>query len=153
MPQGARLDKTYHVVWYALGRLAHPRRSEETMNIWFALAAGTSAATCALHLVLGGRVVARPLLDVRGLGVVPKFTAYYCWHLVTIAIAVVAIAFALAAAFPAAAPFGLAAAMVSAAFSLWSLAMVALYRLPLRLFPQWLLFLPAAGAGLAGALS
>ena len=122
------------------------------VNTYFAAAAILSAFTCLIHATLGGRGTAGPLLAARELGKVAKFTAYYCWHLVTITLAGIALAFWLAASDPAVEALAIFATAGTAAFALWSLAMIVLFRLRLWHFPQWALFLPAAGLGLAGFL-
>lgn len=55
------------------------------MNIWFLMAGLFSFAVCLTHIILGGREAARPLLD-ADLRAIPKYTNYYCWHMVTIII-------------------------------------------------------------------
>ena len=67
------------------------------MNGRFLGAAAIAGLTCVIHVWLGGREVAQPLLASGGLGKVPKFTNYYCWHLVTIVLAGLALAFGLVA--------------------------------------------------------
>ena len=54
------------------------------MRSWFIGATLLSFATCAIHVVAGGRFVAQPLLQANDLARIAKFTNYYCWHLVTI---------------------------------------------------------------------
>jgi nitrate reductase NapE component len=122
-------------------------------NPWFATAAGLAATTCLLHVVLGGREAARPLLAAAGLGEIAKFTNYYCWHLVTIAIAALAVAFAMAARPEGSGEMATFAAMISVLFAFWSLAMIGRYRLSVWRFPQWALFAPIASLGLAGLLT
>lgn len=61
-------------------------------------AAVTALITWATHTFVGGVYVARPLLADRGLPKAAKWLAYYCWHLVTMMIAVIAAVFAAAAA-------------------------------------------------------
>jgi hypothetical protein len=120
------------------------------MNWFFLAAAILSTAIGVLHVIAGGRVAARPLLEASGLRTTAKFTSYYCWHLVTIAIAALAVAFAVAAASEASRDVAMLATAVSGLFAAWSLVMIATFRLSLWGFPQWLLFLSVAGLGLAG---
>jgi len=122
------------------------------VNTYFVAAAVLSTFTCLIHATLGGRETVGPLLAARELGKVAKYTAYYCWHLVTITLAGIALSFWLAAGDPAVEALAIFATFAVAAFALWSLAMISLFKLRLWHFPQWALFLPAAGLGLAGLL-
>lgn len=120
------------------------------MNFWFLAAASLSAVICAIHVILGGREAARPLLAARDIDRVAKFTNYYCWHLVTIAIAAISVAFALASRPQADSEIAHIASGTALAFVAWSFIMMARYRLNPLQFPQWALFLPVACLGLAG---
>lgn len=122
------------------------------MNWLLAAAAAVSVLTCLIHLVLGGREIARPLLAADGLRRVPKYTAYYCWHLVTITLAGLALAFAVAARPDGSRDLALFATGGAALFAAWSLGMIARFRLRPWHFPQWALFLPITALGLAGLL-
>lgn len=119
------------------------------MNAWLALAAALAAATALIHLVLGGRHVAAPLLAAERLHAVPKFTMYYCWHLVTIVLAALALAFGLVATGLGSRDLAIFATGGAALFCLWSLGMIGLFRLRIAHFPQWVLF---AAITLSGAI-
>jgi len=120
------------------------------MNIWLALAAVFAAATTLIHFVLGGRHVAAPLLATERLHAVPKFTMYYCWHLVTIVLAALALAFGLAASGHASRDLALFATIGAALFCLWSLGMIGLFHLRIAHFPQWALFAAITLSGTIG---
>lgn len=122
------------------------------MNGWFAAAAGLSAFTCGLHVIVGGRIAARPLLAATDLGRIVKFTTYYCWHLVTIAIGALAVAFACSARAGAATDLAVFATVIAFLFAMWSLGMIAKFRLSLVQFCQWILFFPVGVLGLIGSL-
>ncbi len=77
-------------------------------------------------------------------------TAYYAWHMVTITIAALALAFAMAATTADARDLALFASAGALIFALWSILMIAIHKLKPFLFPQWLLFLPIAATGFAG---
>lgn len=121
------------------------------MNMWFAAAAVLAVLTCGIHVVLGGREAARPLLIASNLDLGAKYTNYYCWHLVTIVIGALAFAYGYSAwtAEPGLALFATAMAFL---FAAWSLGMIALFRLRPFQFGQWALFLPMAALGLVGGL-
>jgi len=56
------------------------------MTNWFTLSAGILAGVTAfIHLITGGKEVARPLL-LSSIDEVAKLTLYACWHLVTVAL-------------------------------------------------------------------
>jgi hypothetical protein len=120
------------------------------MNLWLALAAALAAFTTLVHAALGGRHVAAPLLASDGLHAVPKFTMYYCWHLVTIVLAALALAFALTATGQGSRDLAVFATVGAGLFGLWNLAMVGLFRLRISGFPQWALFAPIALCGAIG---
>jgi hypothetical protein len=120
------------------------------MNLWLALAAALAAATTLIHIVLGGREIARPLLAAERLRAVPKFTMYYCWHLVTIVLAAQALAFGLVAAGLGSRDLAAFATVGAALFCLWSLGMIGLFRLRIAHFPQWALFAAIAASGALG---
>jgi len=120
------------------------------MNAYFIAAALISAFTCLIHAIAGGREIAKPLLAVGELGKIPKYTTYYCWHLVTITLAAIALAFWLAATDETEILLAMFATGAATLFALWSLAMIAIFKLRLWHFPQWALFIPAAALGFAG---
>lgn len=120
------------------------------MNAWLALAAGLAATTTLIHATLGGREVARPLLATERLHSVPKFTMYYCWHLVTIVLAALALAFGLVATGLGSRDLALFATAGTTLFCLWGLAMIGLFRLRIAHFPQWALFAAIAISGAIG---
>lgn len=122
------------------------------MNGWFVAAAALSAFACGLHVVAGGREAARPLLAARDLDRFAKFTNYYCWHLVTIVLAAMAVAFGYSARLGAATDLALFATGIAFLFAIWSLVMIAKFRLPPLRFAQWALFVPIGLLGLAGVL-
>lgn len=122
------------------------------MNFWFVAAAATSFVTFLVHLVLGGREIARPLLA-ADLQAKPKYTSYYCWHMVTITIAAVALAFALAALPGRTGDLALFATGLSLLFLLWNIVMIVSRRLRFLHYPQWSLFLPGTLLGIVGLMA
>lgn len=116
------------------------------MNAWMITAAVLSAFTAAVHFFAGGCEIARPLLASRELRAVPKFTNYYCWHMVTIILVVMSGAFTYSAMIGAR-DMAVLATLLALLFAVWSLAMIAWKRLNPMRFPQWALFLPIAAAG------
>ncbi len=56
-----------------------------------------SIVTFFVHLIAGGKAVAGPLLESDALPAASKWLNYYCWHVTTILIAYLALAFGLLA--------------------------------------------------------
>ncbi len=122
------------------------------MNYWF-LAAGTaSLITMLIHIFLGGREIVRPLLAAEGLAKVPKFTMYYCWHLVTIAILALAAGFVYAGAFGGGTDIVVAAISGAVLFCGWSLIMIVGFGLRVLHFPQWIMFATVVVFGICGTI-
>lgn len=62
------------------------------MTDWFVLAAGSLAGiTAFIHVIAGGKDVARPLL-LSSVDEEVRFTLYACWHLVSVALFVSSLA-------------------------------------------------------------
>ncbi|MCP4561198.1 MAG: hypothetical protein GY873_01485 [Bosea sp.] len=120
------------------------------MNTWLTLAAALAAMTTLIHVILGGRHIAAPLLAAERLHAVPKFTMYYCWHLVTIMLAALALAFGLVATGHGSRDLALFATAGAALFCLWGLGMIGLFRLRIAHFPQWVLFAAITASGTIG---
>jgi len=119
------------------------------MNTGFAAASVLSLITWGLHTFAGGAEVAGPLLRSE-MPPVAKWTAYYCWHLVTIVLSLMAVSFAYAAFVPSGRDVAALATALSVSSGLWSLVLVVWrYRHPWRL-PQWSLFLVISLAAVWG---
>ncbi len=122
------------------------------MNLFFLLAALVSFFTCGVHYFAGGKEIARPLLNHDTLHPVVKFTHYYCWHLVTLALFAMSAGFALAAAAPKYLVLGVEWTILAATFAIWNVALfIWKKQSPLQLI-QWMLFTPIAVLGAAGTL-
>ncbi len=123
------------------------------MNVWFLAAGLLSLFVCWVHVVMGGKDIARPLLDSADLKPIAKYTNYYCWHLVTIMIAGLGAMFLLSAYWPEAYILAGAGAVFAGLFSLWNIALYLWKREKLRHWydlPQWVLFAPVAILGTIG---
>jgi hypothetical protein len=120
---------------------------------WPILAAGFLAGVTALiHIVPGGKEVARPLLA-SSIDEVVKLTLYACWHLVSAALVLSSLALLASGAGLISAPW-----MVAFVSTLWllfgSVFLVVTLSLPkprgLFRLPQWTLLLPVGILGLWG---
>lgn len=118
-------------------------------NPWLIAAAFAALGTCAAHVLLGGRLFARPLLasDLRSS---VKHTNYYCWHLVTAALALMAGAFTWAAFAPEARAAAIVAMAMAAAFLLVNVAENVGLKLSFARHPQGAFFAIVTGLAIAG---
>jgi hypothetical protein len=119
------------------------------MQPWLMAAAALSLATGMIHVVVGGRFIAQPLLRADELRRVPKYTSYYCWHLVTITVLMMSIMFAWAAA-GGGRELALLAVVQAAAFTVWNIVLILWQRLSPLHFPQWAPFLLVTISGAIG---
>ena len=122
------------------------------MNLWFLAAGATSFAITLLHLFGGGPTVAAPLLAAKELDAVVKYLNYYCWHLVSIGLALMAAAFAWSGLVEAAWEVAVLGTVAALAYCVWGLVLVVIKQQRFRDMPQGWLFLPVAGLGLLGMI-
>jgi hypothetical protein len=113
------------------------------MNFFFLVVAGVfSLFTCLIHLFVGGRFIARPLLDADDLRRLPKVTAYYAWHLVTVMLLAMSCGFFLAAAVPGQRILVIVLAIIAGGASILNFGMMLYFKQkPTRLI-QWVFFVP-----------
>ncbi|WP_425410629.1 hypothetical protein [Hyphococcus sp.] len=105
-----------------------------------------------VHVLIGGRLIARPLLE-SGLDTLPRMTLYLCWHGVTIVLAGMAGLYADALFWRRRADSAWLATALAAAFFVLGWGYIAAFGLsPLQL-PQWIAFGPMAVFGALGARS
>lgn len=110
------------------------------MNTFFLLAGGMAGLTMILHLWLGGREIAAPLLNSRDMHSVARYTNYFCWHMVSIVLAMMAGTFIWAAFRTEAYEAALVSTLLAAAFCVWNLSLVAWKKQSFLQMPQWALF-------------
>lgn len=113
----------------------------------FVVPALLAISIAALHVLAGGRDIARPLLQQQTLTPTVTLTHYYCWHMATISLVVMAGCYGYAAVSPDGRILATLATLVSAAFCVWGLALVVWKRQRHRDMPQWMLFLGLTGSG------
>ena len=119
----------------------------EPVNLPFLVAGIVSAIIWAIHTFVGGPEVARPLLEAK-LGNTVKYTQYYCWHLVTIVLFVMASAF-MYSAFRVS-DLGWVMTLLGGAFALWGLLLPPFVKQSYLQLPQGWLFVPVTAFGLCG---
>ena len=122
------------------------------MNGFLTAAAAAAAAITALHIFIGGRGIARPLLDSRGMHDVIRLTTYYCWHMVSIILAALAVAFAWGAFDAAAWPVAAFATGLCVCFAILGIVAVVATGQKHRHMPQWMLFTGLTAISLPGLL-
>jgi hypothetical protein len=115
-------------------------------------ASASMLATFTVHTFVGGAFVARPLLADRSLPKAAKWLAYYCWHLVTILLIAMALAFGAAAAGVSARNAAIGLSVFCAACSLLSIAVTLRAGIAPWRFPSTTLFAVAAALGLAATM-
>lgn len=121
------------------------------MNWLVVLSGALAATTAAIHIIAGGKEIARPLLA-SGLNEAVKLTMYACWHLVSVALVLSALAL-LAVGAGMVGPSRLMVAFISVLWLLFGgvflVVSLGLAR-PRGLFrfPQWALLFPVGILGL-----
>lgn len=123
------------------------------MNTFLAIAAGLSLFNLALHFFMGGRSIARPLLNDQNLTTEVKYVLYYCWHLVTLAIALQAGLFVVAMLYPAMPETNaliIVGTLFAASFAVLGILMAPALRTSYSVLPQGWLFVPVAVCGVVG---
>lgn len=122
------------------------------MNVYLMSAAALCAVTTFIHCYFGGKYIAAPLLRASDIHDVPKYTSYFCWHLVSAMLAVMTLAFVWAAAVPEAIEAAIVAEVLAVTFMVWGIGLILWKGQSFRQMPQWVLFASislAGGAGLA----
>lgn len=118
-------------------------------HLIFGAAGGFAALWFIVHLFVGGRQIARPLVEAHGLNPVVRHTQYLCWHFTTVAIAGMAVFFGIAAGGGTIA-FATSATILAAGFFLVGVGLVVSLGESHTRLPQGWLFLPVAVLGLVG---
>jgi hypothetical protein len=119
-------------------------------NAGFAAASGLTLITFAVHTFVGGIYVVRPLLAIEGLTRASRWLNYYCWHMTTLTLIVMAAMFAFAGFDPSARGFGALFTAMAAAFSVLCIAVAIKGGVRPWRFPATGLFAAIAAAGLWG---
>jgi hypothetical protein len=123
------------------------------MNMYLVAAAVLSALVCLLHTFAGGRAIAGPLLKANDLHPVPKYVAYYCWHIVTIVLATISVLFAVGAMRAQSLDLAWVATALTASFCLLGLVVPPMKKQRYKDMPQGWLFLPIFVLGVFGGVA
>lgn len=125
----------------------------KNINVWWLFAAVAMAAITALHIVGGGAELARPLLDQKALGASVTGNLYYGWHLVSVMLAAMALAYGAAAVSARHRSLGSASTLLALAFAILNIVIGLRTDLFPWQLPQWVLFLPVAVVGFLGLMA
>ena len=109
------------------------------MNYYFLVSCILSLAVWGIHTFMGGPEVAKPLLE-SSLDNVPKYTNYYCWHIVTGILFLNGCGYGYLAFNSGSKELGMFITILVGFCMLWSLLLNAVFRLRWVRFPQWILF-------------
>ncbi|GJL92299.1 hypothetical protein [Hyphococcus sp.] len=112
-------------------------------------ALGLAAAMVIVHVVIGGRLIARPLLE-SGLAPLPRLTLYLCWHGITIVLAGMALGFADGAFWRKRKDAVIVSTAFAFAFFVLGWVYIAVFALSPLALPQWIAFGPMALCGWLG---
>ena len=104
------------------------------------------AAIWAIHTFIGQSTVARPLTGCGDLAALPKWTTFYCWHLVTITLGAMAVGLIYAAYAPSADDVAFAIGLMALLFGLFGLALPRFVGQTYATLPQGFLLLPVGVA-------
>ncbi|RMB08742.1 hypothetical protein [Eilatimonas milleporae] len=120
------------------------------MNTYFAIAAAFATFNAGLHFFLGGKTIARPLLEATGLPDKVRCVQYFCWHIATLTLILQAVLLGVAAVAPAETGLAIVGTAVAASVGLLGIGMPPFLQIGYGTMPQGWLFVPVTGLGLAG---
>ena len=123
------------------------------MNLWFLAAGGLALAWTAMHLFAGGPSVARPLLVAKDIPDMPKYVNYYCWHLVSFNLAMMAGLFLWAGLTDTGTALAVAGTIQAAFYWLWGVVLPPWKGQSYAQMPQGWLFLPIVILGGLGVIA
>jgi hypothetical protein len=108
-----------------------------------------AAAMVAVHVAVGGRLIARPLLA-SDLEPLPRMTLYLCWHGITIVLAALALGFADGLFWRKRKDAVIVSTVLAVAFFVLGWGYIAAFGLSPLALPQWIAFGPMALCGWLG---
>ena len=121
-------------------------------SLFFWLAGALSAVWFSVHLFVGGRQVAQPLLQATALDPLVRNTQYLCWHFTSVAIATMA-GFFLWGAHTGVSAYAVAGTVLALGFVVVGVGLVLGMKENHLKLPQGWLFLPVAVLGFFGLFS
>jgi len=121
-------------------------------SLFFASAGGLAAIWLSVHLFLGGREIARPLINATALDPVVRHTQYLCWHFTSVAIGCMS-AFFVWAAVSGEKIMAFAGTALALGFFVVGVGLVMSMHEDHTKLPQGWLFLPVALLGILGLVA
>ncbi|MDO6730380.1 hypothetical protein Q4577_10140 [Marinovum sp. 2_MG-2023] len=121
------------------------------MNFVLFTAAGLSLVWCLVHFFVGGRDVARPLRADRSLDPMVRDVLWFCWHIVSVVLLLMAVFFGLDAV-GLTQGLALAATLLSLGIMMLGILSVPMIGQSYRVVPQGWLFVPTTVLGVWGLL-
>ncbi len=121
-------------------------------SLYFYAAGAISGVWLLVHLFLGGREVARPLLASVELDPMVRDVQYLCWHFTSVGIAGIALFYVLAA-MSETVSYAVAGTVLAAGFTVTGVGLVIKQKAAHLKVPQGCLFLPVALFGVLGLLA
>ena len=121
-------------------------------SLFFWLAGALSAVWFAVHLFVGGRQIAQPLLQATALDPLVRNTQYLCWHFTSVAIAAMA-GFFFWGAYAGVSAFAVAGTVLASGFFVVGVGLVFGMKENHLTLPQGWLFVPVTVLGLVGLIS
>lgn len=122
------------------------------MNIWLTTAGGLSVLIGFIHIFGGGPTVAKPLLDAKDIEPTAKYVNYYCWHLVTIGIFLMALLLLWPGAFNGSQDLAIVGSIMAGLYTIWGLALPKMVGQSYLQMPQGWFFLPVALLSVVGIM-
>lgn len=119
------------------------------MDIWFTVAGGIAVFWTGVHIFLGGPEIAHPLLA-SDLKPMVKYVNYYCWHLVSISIAVMALLFLWPGVWGGPKELAVVGTVLATGFSIWGIVLAPRAGVSYKVVPQGWFFAPIAALGIIG---
>ncbi len=119
-------------------------------NLCLYSALGLALAMTGVHVFVGGRLIAEPLLA-SGLPALPRMTLYLVWHGITVVLAGMALLAADALFWRKRADAVYLLSGLAGVFTLLGLATIARFGVSPLDLPQWILFAPMSAAAFFGA--
>ena len=121
------------------------------MNMWLLFAGVWASLLALVHVFMGGPEIAKPLLQSRDVPSTAKYVNYYCWHLVSFNLAMMAGLLITAGLGVHTLVLGLVATLQAGFYFVWGIALPLLKQQTYRDMPQGWLFLPLVVLGAIGA--
>ncbi|ACT60159.1 hypothetical protein [Hirschia baltica] len=123
------------------------------MNSWILAASIAAFGVLILHVFVGGKLVAKPLLKGDAAEAQVRYTQYFCWHVVTIWLAVLAVGLGYAACHMNSDDIAILLSGGAILSALWGLILPPAVKQKYSQMPQGVMYVLIGAPGLYGALA